>query len=322
MKQKLHSTNRVFDLADQLGMLLVFALVFLFCSLTVDYFFTLKNMSNLALSVSWLGIVACSMLFCLASGDFDLSVGAVWACAGVMTGLALNATGSVAIGIAAGLGLGAAVGLVNGVVIAKFKINALITTLATMQIIRGIGQISSGGQSVNVSDEAFLFLGQGQVAGVPFPVVITIVCFVVFGVLLHGTVYGRNALAIGGNEEAARLAGVPVMRTRIMIFVVQGVMAALVGVLSTAQMELCHPTRTGVGFELRAISACVLGGVSLTGGVGSIVSVISGVLIMGTVQNAMTLRQMDPFYQNIVTGGILLGAVLLDQLKTYWKARA
>jgi L-arabinose transport system permease protein len=239
----------------------------------------------------------------------------------VVTGLVLNATGSIGLGIAAGLGVGAAVGLVNGVVIAKFKINALITTLATMQIVRGIAQIVSGGKSVNVSNSGFLYLGQGQIAGIPVPVVITILCFVTFGILLHGTVYGRNALAIGGNEEAARLAGVPVMRTRITIFVVQGIMAALVGVLSTSQMELCHPTRTGMGFELRVISACVLGGVSLTGGVGSILCVVSGVLIMGTVQNAMTLRQMDPFYQNIVTGGILLGAVLLDQLKTHLKSR-
>ena len=321
MKKKL-STTRLLALWDSLGMLVVTVLVFISCSVLVENFATAKNMANLALSVSWLGIVSCSMLFCLASGNFDLSVGSVWACGGIVAAMTLNASGSILIAMLAGVGFGALVGLVNGVVIARFRINALITTLATMQIVRGIGQVLSRGQPVNVSNEAFFWLGQGQMMGIPVPVCVTILCFALFGVLLHLTTYGRNTLAIGGNEEAARLAGISVVRTKTIIFVIQGAMAAAVGILATSQMELCHPSRTGVGFELRVISACVLGGVSLTGGVGTILCVVSGVLIMGAVQNGMTLQQVDPFYQNIVTGAILLGAVLLDRLKVHLRDKA
>lgn len=139
-------------------------------------------------------------------------------------------------------------------------------------------------------------------------------CFVVFGVLLNKTIYGRNTLAIGGNPEAARLAGVNVNMTRIVIFLIQGVIAALAGVILAARITSGQPN-AAQGFELNVISACVLGGVSLMGGRASISGVLVGVLIMGTVQNAMNLLNIDAFYQYLVRGGILLAAVLVDQLK-------
>ena len=307
---------------DSAGMLVVFLAVFLACTLLVENFFTWGNMENVAMRVSMLGMIACTMLFCLASGDFDLSVGSVVACGGVVSALTVGYTGSAILGILAGLGAGAVVGLLNGVVIAKFRINALITTLASMQIVRGIAQLLTRGSSANVANEDFFILGQARPLGVPTTVWVPLACFVFFGWLLWGTTYGRNTLAIGGNREAARLAGIAVDRIKITIFTAQGLMAGLAGVFTTSQNELCHPTTTGDGLELKVISACVLGGVSLTGGVGSIVCVIAGVLIMGTVQNAMALRQIDPFYQKIVTGAILLGAVLFDRYKQWRKSKA
>jgi L-arabinose transport system permease protein len=139
-------------------------------------------------------------------------------------------------------------------------------------------------------------------------------CFVVFGVLLNKTIYGRNTLAIGGNPEAARLAGVNVNMTRIVIFLIQGVIAALAGVILAARITSGQPN-AAQGFELNVISACVLGGVSLLGGRATISGVLVGVLIMGTVQNAMNLLNIDAFYQYLVRGAILLAAVLVDQLK-------
>lgn len=301
-------------LLEKTGMLAVFVVLFAVCAFTVDNFFSVANMKGLALSVSLMGMVACTMLFCLASGDFDLSVGSVVACAGVLAAVVTNSTGSVWLGILAGVVIGGLSGLANGYVVAKLRINALITTLATMQIVRGAGYIVSDGRAVGVTKEGFFVLGTSSIAGIPTPVVITILCFVVFGILLEKTVFGRNTLAIGGNIEAARLSGIPVDRIKIAIFTLQGLMCGFAGVVLASRMTSGQPM-TSMGFELEVISACVLGGVSMSGGVGTISAVVAGVLIMGTVQNAMNLLNVPTFYQYVARGLILLGAVLFDRIK-------
>lgn len=299
---------------DQAGMAVVFVALFILVSLSVPHFFTWVNMKGLALSVSTLGMVACTMLFCLASGHFDLSVGSVVAFAGVFAAVVINVTGSVTLGILAGVAAGGMAGLVNGIVIAKFGINALITTLAMMQIVRGLGFIVSKGKAVGVRGESFFLLGNSSFLGIPTPIWITIACFAAFGFLLRSTTFGRNTLAVGGNVEAARLAGLPVDRIKIIIFTAQGLMAGFAGVILASRMTSGQPNAS-LGFELEVISSCVLGGVSLTGGVGTMTGAISGVLIMGTVQNAMNLLNVPPFYQYVARGMILLGAVLFDKLK-------
>lgn len=301
---------------DKAGMLLVLALLFIGCSLFVDNFLTWRNMQGLALAVSMTGMVACTMLFCLAAGDFDLSVGSVVACAGVIAAVVINSTGSIFIGIAVALAFGALVGLLNGFVVAKLRINALITTLATMQIVRGLGFIVSDGKAVGITREEFFGLGNSSFLQIPTPVWITIACFATFGLMLNRTVFGRDTLAVGGNSEAAHLAGIAVDRVKVAIFAAQGTMAAFAGVVLASRMTSGQPT-TSLGFELEVISACVLGGVSLTGGVGSMAFVIAGVLIMGIVQNAMNLKNVETFYQYVARGAILLAAVLFDR----WKRR-
>lgn len=299
---------------DKAGMLVVLAILFVGCSLGVENFFSWANMKGLALAVSMTGMVACTMLFCLASGDFDLSIGSVVACAGVVAAVVMNRTGSIALGIVAALGLGALVGVINGFVVAKLKINALITTLATMQIVRGLGFIVSGGSAVGIGHESFFLLGNSAILGIPTPVWITALCFAVFGFILNRTVFGRDTLAVGGNAEAAHLAGIPVERVKIVIFTAQGAMAAFAGIVLASRVTSGQPN-TSLGFELEVISACVLGGVSLTGGVGSMTFVIAGVLIMGIVQNAMNLMNVPTFYQYVARGLILLAAVLFDRWK-------
>jgi L-arabinose transport system permease protein len=273
-------------------------------------------MRGLALAVSMTGMVSCTMLFCLAAGDFDLSIGSVVACAGVLAAVVMNRSESIALGVLAALGLGALVGFLNGFVVAKLKINALITTLATMQIVRGLGFIISGGTAVGIGAEDFFGLGNSALLGVPTPVWITAACFAVFGFVLNRTVFGRDTLAVGGNAEAAHLAGIAVERVKLAIFTAQGVMAAFAGIVLASRVTSGQPN-TSQGFELEVISACVLGGVSLTGGVGSMAFVIAGVLIMGIVQNAMNLLNVPTFYQYVARGLILLAAVLFDR----WKRR-
>lgn len=306
--------NKFRPLWENAGMLAVFVVLFVAVSIFVPNFFGWANMKGLALSVATVGMIACTMMFCLAGGDFDLSVGSVVALGGVLAAVVINRTGNVALGIAAGILAGGLVGAVNGFVIARIGINALITTLATMQIVRGLAFITSNGIAVGVREESFFALGITSPLHVPTPVWMTAICFLVFGLLLNKTIFGRNTLAIGGNREAAHLAGIDVVRTKVIIFALQGLMSGFAGVVLASRMTSGQPN-TAQGLELQVISACVLGGVSLTGGIATIGGVVVGVFIMGIVQNAMNLLNVPTFYQYVVSGAILLAAVMFDKLK-------
>lgn len=303
------------------SMTLGYLALFVALSFSVENFFSSANIVGLLLSVAQIGMVACTMMLCLASRDFDLSVGSTIAFAGVLGAMVLERTGSVAAAIGSGLLAGALIGAGNGVLIAYLRVNALIATLATMLMVRGLAFIASKGQAVGIVDEGFISFGDTAFFGLPLPIWMTALCFVIFGVLLNHTVFGRNTLAIGGNPEAARLAGVRVERLRVWIFLLQGVVTALAGLILSARITSGQPN-AATGFELDVISACVLGGVSLQGGKARIFGVVIGVLIMGTVENVMNLLNVDAFYQYLVRGLILLAAVLLDQLKTRGERRA
>jgi L-arabinose transport system permease protein len=180
--------------------------------------------------------------------------------------------------------------------------------------VRGLAYIVSDGKAIGICDEGFFGLGISSLLSIPTPVWIMTICFAVFGILLNQTVFGRNTLAIGGNPEAAHLAGIRVARTKLVIFVMQGLMSGFAGIILAARMTSGQPN-AAQGLELQVISACVLGGVSLTGGVATITGVVVGVLIMGMVQNAMNLLNIPPFYQYVASGMILLAAVLFDRFK-------
>jgi len=308
------SGRRVGAFVEQLGMLLILAVLFICCSVFVENFFTAQNLKGLLLAVSTVGMVSCTMLFCLASGNFDLSVGTLVPCAGVIAALVTSKTGSYALGLSSGLVVGTIVGCFNGFIVAICRINPLITTLAVMQMVKTLTFKVSEGKAIGVANPAFFMLGQSSLLGIQSPIWLCFGCFLFFGFLLDRTTFGRNTLAIGGNEEAARLAGIPVARSKIIIFAMQGLIAAFAGIVLASRMASGQP-KSSEGFELEVIAACVLGGVSLTGGVGRISFVIAGVLIMGIVQNAMSLLNVESFWQYGVRGGILLAAVLFDRLK-------
>ncbi|MCD8352301.1 MAG: L-arabinose ABC transporter permease AraH [Planctomycetaceae bacterium] len=302
------------------GMIVILVILAIVCGVFVPGFASSFNMKSLALAVSMTGMVACTMMLVLASGNFDMSCGAVIACSGVVAAVVINKTSpslgamSVYAGIAMALLVGLIVGLVNGMVIAYAKINALITTLATMQITRGMGYIIGDGRAVGIVQEGFFKLGTGSWLHVPIPVYITIICFIVAGIVLEKTAFGRNTLAIGGNEEAANLSGIRVSKHKLKLFVFHGLMAAFAGVVLASRMTSGQPM-TSQGFELDVISACVLGGISMAGGIASIWFAVAGVLIMGIVQNSMNLMNVPTFYQYVARGLILLLAVIFDRYK-------
>ena len=290
-----------------------FILLFVGASIFVDGFFSTLNLFSVLLAVSQVGIVSCTMMFCLSLADVDLSIGSVVAFCGVLCAVLLQ-TNNIVVSILLSLLAGAGIGLFNGVIVAHFRINALITTLATMQIVRGLGYLISNGNTIGIFNESFFQLGIGQFLGVGLPVWVMITCFIVFGLLLNQSIFGRNALLAGGNPQAARLAGINVVRTRTIIFIMQGTIAGLAGIVLSARFSSGQPT-AALGFELDVISACVLGGVSLMGGQAKVGGVLVAVFIIGIVQNILDLQGVDAFYQYLVRGLILIFALLLDQIK-------
>ncbi|MBY5460248.1 L-arabinose ABC transporter permease AraH [Rhizobium leguminosarum] len=302
-------------LLGEQGLVVIFTAAFVIVSLFVPNFLTERNMLGLLQSVVTIGIVACTMMFCLASRDFDLSVGSIVAFSGMIAVMVSNATGSIPVGLLAALLCGAVVGFVNGIVIARFRINALITTLATMQIVRGLALIASDGRAVGINDPDFYQLALSRFLTVPTPIWIMLILFILFGFVLNRTVFGKNTLAIGGNPEASRLAGVNVVNMRIWIFALQGLVCGIAGILLASRITSGQPN-AATGLELSVISACVLGGVSLAGGRAAMSGVIVGVLIMGIAENVMNLLNIQAFYQYVVRGLILLIAVLLDNLRS------
>lgn len=300
---------------ESIGILIVLLFLCVACSLTVEGFGTSDNLRNLLQAVSTVGIIACTMMLCLGTSDVDLSIGSTAALSGVVATVLIKSGSSAQVGIATALAVGALVGLVNGIVVAKLGVNALIATLASMQFVRGAAYlVAPGGTSIGVSNVAFDQVGKWEWLGMRAPIWYMLAFFLLFAFLLNRTVFGRNTLAIGGNMESARLAGIPVVGTRIAIFVLQGLIAAFAGIVLASRVSSGQP-QAQVGLELQVISACVLGGVSLTGGVASMSGVIGGVLIMGVVQNAMSLKSIDAYWQMVVSGIVLLAAVLLDRLK-------
>jgi len=307
-------------IANKSGIVMVFVILFAVLALAVPDFLTSRNMQGLLLSVTLIGSIAVTMMFVLALGEVDLSVASIVAFSGVVASMLITATHSVVFGVTVGVLAGGAVGLVNGVLVARYKINSLIVTLAMMEVVRGLAYIVSNGDAVMISEESFFDLGGGSFLGISYPIWSNIVGFIVFGFLLRKTVFGKNVLAVGGNSEAAALAGLPVTRIKVAVFVLQGLVTGFAGVMLASRMSLGDP-KTSVGLELGVISACVLGGVSLTGGVATISGVLVGVLIMGSVQNAMSLMNVPTFYQYLIRGGILLLAVLFDHYRRTRRVR-
>lgn len=308
-------------LLDTSGLIAVFLLLFIALAVFIPDFLTGRNMVGLLLSITLIGSLATTMMLVLALGEVDLSVASIVAFAGVAAAVVTSSTGSVFIGVLGGVVAGGAVGAFNGFVIAKFGINSLIATLAAMEFVRGLAYITSGGDAVMITVPGFFDLGSASFLGLTLPVWTMLACFVIFGVVLNMTAFGRNVLATGGNSEAAALAGVNVRRLKIIVFGLQGVVAGVVGVLLASRMGLGDPN-TSMGLELAVISACVLGGVALSGGVATITGVVVGVLIMGCVQNAMGLLNVPTFYQYLVRGAILLLAVMFDRWKQTRRQRA
>jgi ribose transport system permease protein len=216
------------------------------------------------------------------------------------------------LGVVAALALGLVLGAVNGFLVSWLNINSIITTLGTLSIFRGMAQLSSNGQTVRL--EGFAELGSGATLGVPNGVLLMLIVAGIFYVLMRYTVYGRSIYAIGANDQAARLSGVNIRRNLFVVFVMTGLCAGGAGLILTSQLRAAAPI-AGLGLELSVVAAVLLGGASLAGGRGTIIGTLLGVLILGTLDNGLTIISVSSFWQEIARGGVLIFAVGLDQLR-------
>ncbi len=309
-----------FNWAEELGLLLVYVLLLgALTWLAWPYFHKVRNLLNILVAVSTIGIIAGAMTMVIISGGIDLSIGSVVALTGVIIAQVAPHT-SVPVAVGAALLMGALVGAFNGAAVTFARINPLIATLGTLSIIRGLAFAFSGGLTQTISDPSFHFLGRGFVLGIPLPAIVMLILFVITAIVMGMTVFGRNIYAIGGNAQASRLAGLPVSGLRMTVYILSGLSAALGGVFLASQLGAAAP-QAALGLELSVIAAAILGGTSLAGGKGSIWGTLLGVLIMGTLNNGLTLLNVSSYYQDVARGSVLLLAVGLDQLRQYWGAR-
>jgi len=310
------------SIPETAALAVVLVALFIFFSITSPYFFNDKNFIIILQQVVRIGIVACPATLLLISGQFDLSVGSIAGFTGMLMAVAMADPESARTPFALGLpmelalllAIGGAllVGLVNAVSVTVFHINALITTLGTLAIFRGLTKVSGNGQTINV--DGFGTLGLGQIAGIPITIITLIVVVVVFFFILRYTTYGRSMYAIGSSPTAARLAGIRTGRAVFIGFMLSAALAGLAGLILLSQVGAAAITN-GEGLELAVVTAVVLGGASLAGGRGSIVGTVLAVLIVGILRNGLVQLGVQQFWIEVFTGMLLLLAVGADQLR-------
>ena len=279
------------------------------------------NLHAILLGMSAESIVAIGMTMLLVSGGFDLSVGSTMALTGVVTAMMLKTGAPVAVCVPIGLGVGAAVGLINGLMVAHVRINPFITTLGTMGIARGLVYVLNGDKTITGLGQSFTAIGQGSLTvdlcfvrfSVQYPIIAALILVVIFDLLLRRSKFFRQTYYIGGNEKAAFLCGIPVNRMKVFMFALTGLLAAVAGVITLARFGSTSVSM-GVGLELKVITAVVIGGASLSGGAGTILGAFLGSLLMAIIADALTLLGVNPYWNNVVIGGALLTAVLIDTL--------
>ncbi len=284
-----------------------------FFSLSSSAFLTVRNIVNIFRQVSIVGICAMGMTFVILTGGIDLSVGSVLGVSVVTCASLMVAGLSPILAILISLVAGVVIGFLVGVFVNEVGIPPLITTLGFMTALRGVAFRITNGLPVYDFPDSFAVIGQGYVGVIPVPVIIMMVVVVVCVVVLNRTKFGRHVYGLGGNEEATRLSGVDVKRTKYTIYMLEGLLAALAGVVLLSRVNSGQPA-AGQGYEMDIITGVVLGGVSISGGSGRIGGVVVGVLLMGVLTNGMILMNVDEYSQWMVKGLVLVAAVSLDTI--------
>lgn len=296
-----------------IGLIVLFAVIACLNSSFIDP----GNLKNLLRQISINALIAFGMTFVILTGGIDLSVGSILALSSALMGSFIVSGVDPILGIVLACLIGAALGSVNGLIIAYGKVAPFIATLATMTIFRGLTLVYTNGNPISglTEDEAFLNFGQGYFLDIPVPAVMMLIMFYVCWFILHKTPLGRKTYAIGGNEKVSFIAGIKINRIKIFAYTITGMLCGMAGAILTSRLNSAQPT-AGTGYELDAIAAVVLGGTSLSGGKGRIVGTLIGALIIGTLNNGLNILNVSSFYQQVVKGIVILLAVLMDRKKS------
>jgi len=313
LKQKTRKLN--LSRIDPLIIALLIALAALVVVIGIqkpNVFFLPKNLLNIGQAVTLVGLVTLAQTVIIISGGMDLSVGSIVALSSIAIGLAMEPTNNMTLGIAVGLLIGGILGFINGLLITVFRMEAVIATLGTMAVFRGAAYIATNGAPIGIMSKAFNHIGSGTLVGIPIPVIIFVLMAILFHIFLTNTDMGRKIFALGGNPIAARLAGISLNRYKIGIFVLSGIVTGLASIILTARSNAGQPN-TAIGLELDSIIAAALGGAALSGGKGTILGAVLGVLILGVLQNGMILLGVSQFWQFVAKGALLILAVILQR---------
>jgi len=302
------------------GVLIVLLVAFGGLTLASDDFLTSNNLANLARQVSIFGILAIGQLMVILTGGIDLSVGSVLGLSGAVTAQLLVSGMPVVPSLLIGIAVGVALGLVNGLLVTRFKLPPFIATLGMLGIARGVVLVITDANTIQGLPDGFQTIANGSIIGIPNLLILFVVITTVASFVLQRTVFGRYVYAVGSNPEAARLAGVPVPLVTVVVYAISGLLAAVGGVLLTSRLGAGVPT-AGTGFELQAIAACVIGGASLSGARGSAIGAACGALLIGVLNNGGNLLAVNSFYLQIAIGLLILIAVAFDQMNTRASAR-
>jgi ribose transport system permease protein len=300
--------NAVLKYKSLIGLLILCMVI----SFITPRFLSVANIRNVLTQVSVNAVIAIGMSFVILTGGIDLSVGSILAVSGAAAASIMKSTGNLFLAIIVALVIGCLIGLINGTLVSKGRIQAFIVTLATMTIFRGVTYVYTNGTPISGLGQSFSSIGNKTLLGLPIPVVFMVIVFGIGFYVLSQTRYGRYLYALGGNEDSARLSGINTSKIKTLVYVISGATAALSGIIVTSRIGSASPN-AGVGFELDAIAAVVLGGTSLAGGEGSVVGTIIGALIIGVLNNGLNLMNVSPFYQAIVKGLVILLAVMVEK---------
>nr|WP_225906268.1 ABC transporter permease [Ensifer canadensis] len=306
---------------QEYGIFLAFLLLAFILSLSNEYFLTPGNISNVLLQTSINGVLAIGMTFVILTRGIDLSVGSVVALAGMVSAsfATTSATAGIAgapypffIALAIGILVGVACGIIVGFIVSRFSVPAFVATLGMLSAARGMTLIYGGGKPVPALTPEFRWIGTGNILGIPMPVILLAIVFLASWWILTRTRFGRYIYAVGGNPHAAKTSGINVTRIRFLVYVISGGLSGLAGMMLSARTGSALP-QAGIAYELDAIAAVVIGGTSLSGGVGRVTGTLIGALIIGVMNNGLDLMGIQSYYQQVLKGALIVGAVMLDQ---------
>lgn len=302
------------DILRRYGIVIAFFLVVIALSIMSPVFLRWNNILNVIRQSSIIGIMAVGVTFVILTGGIDLSVGSVLAAAGMIAaGSMQNGMGTTG-AIFIGLGIGLACGLFNGFLVTVGKITPFVVTLGMMSIGRGITLIYSQGHPISGFSPSFRFIGGGVLFGVPFPIILFFLSVILAWFVLTQTRVGRYTYAVGGNEETVKLSGINSNKIKMMVYAISGLASGISALILTSRLNSAGPT-AGIAYELDVIASVVIGGTSLNGGRGSVWGTLIGALLIAIINNGMNLLGISPYYQQLVKGLIIIGAVLVDRLR-------